>query len=229
MSSKILLVDDEHDILEFLTYNLQKEGHTIFKATNGKEAVVLAKKQLPDLIVLDVMMPEMDGVATCKKLRSMPEFKNTLIVFLTARSSDEFEIEGFNVGADDYISKPIRPKVFISRINAILKRRKSESSKNELRSFEKISINLEKRSVSLEGNRIDSLPKKQFEILVLLSSKPEKFFSREEIYQKIWGDDIIVGDRTLDVHIRKLREKIGKFFIKTSKGIGYSFMPDQSK
>lgn len=225
MSNTILLVDDERDILEFLEYNLLKEGFKIYTAENGKEAIEVAKKHQPELIVLDVMMPEMDGVETCKKLRELSSFKDTLIVFLTARSADEFEIEGFDVGADDYISKPIRPKVFISRIKALLKRRVATDKEILVRKFENISIDIEKRQVTLGKKIIDSLPKKQFEILTLLSSKPERYFSREEIYHKIWGDDIIVGDRTLDVHIRKLREQIGTDFIKTSKGIGYAFIP----
>lgn len=225
MSNTILLVDDERDILEFLEYNLLKEGFKIYTAENGKEAIEVAKKYQPELIVLDVMMPEMDGVETCKKLRELSSFKDTLIVFLTARSADEFEIEGFDVGADDYISKPIRPKVFISRIKALLKRRVATDKESLVRKFENISIDIEKRQITLGEKIIDSLPKKQFEILTLLSSKPERYFSREEIYHKIWGDDIIVGDRTLDVHIRKLREQIGNDFIKTSKGIGYAFIP----
>ena len=171
------------------------------------------------------MMPVMDGVETCKRLRSLPQFKNTLIIFLTAKSADEFEIEGFNVGADDYISKPLRPKAFISRIKALLKRRPKDHKEELKRRFDTILIDIEKRQVIIEDKIIDTLPKKQFEIIVLLSSKPERYFSREEIYHKIWGDDIIVGDRTLDVHIRKLREQIGEKFIKTSKGIGYSFTP----
>lgn len=224
-SNTILLVDDERDILEFLEYNLLKEGFKIFTAENGKDALKIAKKHQPELIVLDVMMPEMDGVETCKKLRELSSFKDTLIVFLTARSADEFEIEGFDVGADDYISKPIRPKVFISRIKALLKRRVATDKEILVRQFDNISIDIEKRQITLGDKIIDSLPKKQFEILTLLSSKPERYFSREEIYNKIWGDDIIVGDRTLDVHIRKLREQIGNDFIKTSKGIGYAFIP----
>lgn len=225
MSNTILLVDDEQDILEFLEYNLLKEGYNIFTASNGKEALILAKQHKPDLIVLDVMMPEMNGVETCKELRALPNFSNTLIVFLTAKSADEFEIEGFSAGADDYISKPIRPKVFISRIKSLLKRRSTKTLQENIRKFENIVIDIEKRTVKINDILVDSLPKKQFKILVLLSSKPERFFSRDEIYHKVWGDDIIVGDRTLDVHIRKLREQIGKDFIKTSKGIGYSFIP----
>lgn len=225
MSFTILLVDDEQDILEFLEYNLLKEGFRIFTATNGEKAIEIAKVNEPDLIVLDVMMPVMDGVETCKRLRSLPQFKNTLIIFLTAKSADEFEIEGFNVGADDYISKPLRPKAFISRIKALLKRRPKDHKEELKRRFDTILIDIEKRQVIIEDKIIETLPKKQFEIIVLLSSKPERYFSREEIYHKIWGDDIIVGDRTLDVHIRKLREQIGEKFIKTSKGIGYSFTP----
>lgn len=226
MAYSILLVDDEQDILEFLEYNLLKEGFKIYTADNGVDAIKMAKLHRPDLIVLDVMMPEKDGVETCKEIRQMPSFEDVLIVFLTARSTDEFEIEGFNVGADDYISKPVRPKVFISRIKALLKRRPKDISESLKRSFKNIVIDIAKRSVAVNNVEVDSLPKKQFEILVLLSSNPERFFSREEIYQKIWGDEIIVGDRTLDVHIRKLREQIGKDYIKTSKGIGYAFVSE---
>lgn len=226
MNYSILLVDDEQDILEFLEYNLLKEGFKIYTANNGVDAIKMAKLHRPDLIVLDVMMPEKDGVETCKEIRQMPSFENVLIVFLTARSTDEFEIEGFNVGADDYISKPVRPKVFISRIKALFKRRSKGLTENLKRNFKNIVIDLAKRSVEVNDIEVDLLPKKQFEILVLLSSKPERFFSREEIYQKIWGDDIIVGHRTLDVHIRKLREQIGPEYIKTSKGIGYAFVSE---
>ncbi|MGB1017915.1 MAG: response regulator transcription factor [Chitinophagales bacterium] len=225
MSKTILLVDDEQDIVEFLKYNLLKENYQIFTANNGIKALELAKKHNPDLIVLDVMMPEMGGIETCRKLRKLAQFEKTIIAFLTAKSADEFVIEGFETGADDYISKPIRPKVFVSRVKALLKRNKEAKEENYKRKFDSIIIDTEKRIIKKENEIISTMPKKQFEILVLLSSKPERYFSREEIYANIWGEDIIVGDRTLDVHIRKLREQIGEAFIKTSKGIGYAFIP----
>ena len=225
MSKTILLVDDEQDIVEFLKYNLLKENYQIFTANNGIKALELAKKHKPDLIVLDVMMPEMGGIETCRKLRKLAQFEKTIIAFLTAKSADEFVIEGFETGADDYISKPIRPKVFVSRVKALLKRNKEAKEENSKRKFDSIIIDTEKRIIKKENEIISTMPKKQFEILVLLSSKPERYFSREEIYANIWGEDIIVGDRTLDVHIRKLREQIGEAFIKTSKGIGYAFIP----
>tara|TARA_B110000914_G_C15358206_1_gene397214 strand:+ start:149 stop:832 length:684 start_codon:yes stop_codon:yes gene_type:complete len=227
MSHSILIVDDEKDILEFLEYNLKKEGFKTLKATNGLEALKIAEEENPDMIVLDMMMPILTGIDTCKALREKPQFQDTIIVFLTARNTDEAEIESFEVGADDYISKPIRPKVFVKRINAILKRRLREESDSNFRQFNKLSIDLAKRKVFIENQVVKDIPKKQFQILQLLTSKPEKYFSREEIYTKIWGTDIIVGDRTLDVHIRKLREKIGSVFIKTSKGIGYAFIPSE--
>lgn len=227
MSHSILLVDDETDILEFLEYNLKKEGFTTLKATNGLDAIKIAEEENPDLIVLDMMMPVLTGIDTCKVLRGKPQFKDTIIVFLTARNTDEAEIESFEVGADDYISKPIRPKVFVKRIKAILNRRLGKEADTNFRKFNKLSIDLDKRKVFIEDAVIKDVPKKQFQILELLTSKPERYFSREEIYNKIWGADIIVGDRTLDVHIRKLREKIGSEFVKTSKGIGYAFIPSE--
>jgi len=226
MSYTILLVDDEKDILDFLQYNLKKENFKIYKTTNGLEAIEIAKKENPDIIVLDMMMPTMSGIEICKILRSKKQFNETLIVFLTAKNSDEAEIESFQIGADDYISKPIRTKVFIQRIKSLLDRRYISKEKEESLSFNNLKINIEKRIVYIGEKKIKNIPKKQFQILVLLCSKPERVFSRAEIYNKIWGLDIIVGDRTLDVHIRKLREKIGKNFIKTSKGFGYAFIPE---
>ena len=226
MSYTILLVDDEKDILDFLQYNLKKENFKIYKTTNGLEAIEIAKKENPDIIVLDMMMPTMSGIEICEILRSKKQFNETLIVFLTAKNSDEAEIESFQIGADDYISKPIRTKVFIQRIKSLLDRRYISKEKEESLSFNNLKINIEKRIVYIGEKKIKNIPKKQFQILVLLCSKPERVFSRAEIYNKIWGLDIIVGDRTLDVHIRKLREKIGKNFIKTSKGFGYAFIPE---
>lgn len=219
---KILIVDDEQDILEFLQYNFEKEGYDVFTALNGKDGIKVAEKENPDLIILDVMMPVIDGMETCKLLRENPQFKSTVIIFLTARSEDYSEIAGFESGADDYVSKPIRSRTLIARVKALLKRTADDSSQVNLIDFGSIQIDQERRLVIVEGLEI-VLPKKEFKLLVYLSSKPEKVFTREEIYTTIWGSGVIVGDRTIDVHIRKLREKIGSKHIVTSKGIGYSF------
>ena len=220
---KILLVDDEQDILEFLSYNLKKEGFVVFTSTNGKEALIVAKKENPDLIILDVMMPGMDGIETCRELREIPGLKNSMIAFLTARNEDYSQIAGFDVGADDYINKPIKPRVLISRIKALLRRAGTvDSTITEKVETGGIRIDRE-RYVIMKGDTEISLPKKEFELLALLASKPGKVFTREVILDKVWGGDVVVGDRTIDVHIRKLREKIGDDFIKTIKGIGYKF------
>jgi two-component system, OmpR family, alkaline phosphatase synthesis response regulator PhoP len=225
---KILIVDDEADILEFVGYNLKKEGFITFTAVNGLEAIKKAKEHHPQLILMDVMMPEMDGIEACEKIKAMPELKSTIIAFLTARSEDYSQIAGFDAGADDYIAKPIKPKVLISRIKALLKRYRPEES-SEIETKENIlekgdlKIDIERFMVYKRGEEI-ILPKKEFSLLLLLVSKPHKVFMREEIYSKVWGDDIIVGDRTIDVHIRKLREKIGEDLIQTVKGVGYKFV-----
>lgn len=223
---KILLVDDEPDILEFLKYNLLKEGYQVSTAGNGKDGIQIAKKEKPDLIVLDIMMPEMDGIETCRLLREIPEFKKTLIVFLTARNEDYSQIAGFGVGADDYITKPVKPMVLISRINAIFRRyegkQESAQGNENLLVVGDIKIDREQYIVSKGEERIE-LPRKEFELLSLIATKPGKVFTREEILDKVWGADVIVGDRTIDVHIRKLREKFGDDLIKTVKGIGYKF------
>jgi len=225
---KILLVDDEPDILEFMEYNLQKEHFLVFKASNGKDAIQVAKKEHPDLIILDIMMPEMDGIETCRILREIPEFKHTLIAFLTARNEDYSQIAGFEVGADDYITKPIKPRVLTSRIHALLRRSEgstqsvSQDNKKNLLSAGDIHIDREQYMVYQRGKKIE-LPRKEFELLSLLVSKPGKVFTREEILERVWGSDIVVGDRTIDVHIRKLREKLGEELIKTVKGIGYKY------
>jgi two-component system alkaline phosphatase synthesis response regulator PhoP len=218
---KILLVDDEQDVLEFMKYNLEKEGFWVYTATNGADGIQLAKKIKPHLIVLDLMMPVKDGIATCRELRSMDEFKSTLITFLTARDEDYSQIAGFESGADDYITKPIKPKVFISRINALFRRLEEKATPNNIK-VANIEIDKEKYIVIKEGKEI-TLPRKEFELLGLLVSKPGRVFKREEILNKVWGNDTIVGDRTIDVHIRKLREKIGEDLFKTIKGIGYKF------
>lgn len=219
-NQKILIVDDEPDILEILKYNFEKESYTVTTASNGKEAIELAKKTNPDLIILDVMMPELDGIETCRLLREIPSFSNTIIIFLTARNEEYSEIAGFNVGADDYVTKPIRPRTLIARVKALLKRNKANIESNDI-IIGNLTINIEKRLV-IKNNTEIILPKKEFDLLLLFASKPEKVFSRDEIYKNIWGSYIIVGDRTLDVHIRKLRKKIGEEYIRTSKGIGYS-------
>ena len=219
--SRILLVDDEPDILEFMDYNLKKEGYTVYTAKNGKEAIKIAQMIKPDLIVLDIMMPEMDGMETCRQLREIEDFKNTLIVFLTARNEDYTQIAGFDTGADDYITKPIKPRVFLSRIKALLRRLLPEPN-YETVTVGNIEIDRERYVVRKNGGDIN-LPRKEFELIALLASKPGKVFTRHEIMDSIWGSDIIVGDRTIDVHIRKLREKLGEDFIKTIKGIGYKF------
>jgi len=221
---KILLVDDEPDVLDFLSYNLKKEGYEVFTASDGRSAIQTARKVLPSLIILDVMMPEMDGIEACKELRTMPETKNSFIVFLTARTEDYSQIAGLDAGADDYISKPLKPRILISRIHALLRRRNQPEgvSSGIIDVGGGISINKESYSVRVGQNDL-SLPKKEFELLSLLASKPGKVFSREDILHKIWGEDVIVGDRTIDVHIRKLRQKLGEDKIKTLKGIGYKF------
>jgi two-component system alkaline phosphatase synthesis response regulator PhoP len=218
---KILLVDDEQDVLEFMKYNLEKEGFWVYTATNGADGIQLAKKIHPHLIVLDLMMPVKDGITTCKELRSMEEFKHTLVTFLTARDEDYSQIAGFESGADDYITKPIKPKVFLSRINALFRRLKEKTVANNIK-IGNIEIDKEKYIVIKDGQEI-TLPRKEFELLGLLVSKPGRVFKREEILNKVWGNDTIVGDRTIDVHIRKLREKIGEDLFKTIKGIGYKF------
>ncbi len=228
---KILLVDDEPDILEFISYNLKKEGYTVLMANNGQEAIKIAQAELPELIILDVMMPEMDGIETCEELKRIPALKHSIIAFLTARGEDYSQIAGFEAGADDYISKPIKPKVFISRAKALLKRYKPDNHvevSNEVEVNHKIVlgnliIDKERYLVVNNGEQL-VLPKKEFELLLLLVSKPEKVFTRDEIYHAVWGDNIIVGDRTIDVHIRKLREKIGQDIIGTIKGVGYKFV-----
>jgi two-component system alkaline phosphatase synthesis response regulator PhoP len=219
---KILLVDDEPDIIEFLSYNLKKEGYSVLSCNSGKDAIEIARKELPQLIVLDVMMPNTDGIETCREIREIKELKNVLITFLTARSEDYTQIAGFEVGADDYITKPIKPRVFISRIKALLRRLNAETKDNNRTEFGDIKIDLE-RHTATKGTTEINLPKKEFKLFVLLSSKPGKVFSREFILEQVWGDEVVVGDRTIDVHIRKLREKLGDDHFKTVKGVGYKF------
>lgn len=219
---KILLVDDEPDILEFLTYNLKKEGYAVLNAGNGREAVIIAKREKPHLIILDVMMPDMDGIETCREIREQPGLKDTVIAFLTARNEDYSQIAGFDVGADDYINKPIKPRVLVSRIKALLRRGGKAADAQDKVDLGGIKIDRE-RYVIVKDNTDINLPKKEFELIALLASKPGKVFTREVILDTIWGGDVVVGDRTIDVHIRKLREKLGEDLIKTVKGIGYKF------
>lgn len=219
----ILLVDDEPDILDILSYNLEKEGFIVYAASNGREGVELARKMLPDLILLDVMMPEMDGMDTCVQIREEPRLKDTIIAFLTARGEDYSQIAGFDAGADDYIMKPIKPRVLVSRIKALLRRGENRTEEGD--SVESgIVIDRERYVVMREGVEM-SLPKKEFELLSLLSSQPGRVFTREVILSSVWGNDVVVGDRTIDVHIRKLREKLGNQRFKTVKGVGYKFEP----
>ncbi len=218
---KILLVDDENDILEFIRYNLTKEGFQVITCNNGKDAIQLAKKENPDLIILDVMMPEMDGIETCHELRNIDKFKDTLIIFLSARGEDYSQVAGFDAGADDYIPKPIKPRLLVSRINAILRRK---GGKGEVENDEVGGIRIDReRYLVFKDKEEFSLPKKEFELLALLFSKPGKVFTREIILDSVWGGDVVVGDRTIDVHVRKLREKLGDQYIKTIKGVGYKF------
>jgi len=224
----VLLVDDEPDILEFLSYNLEKEGYIVYTAKNGIQALKVAEKRTPHLIILDVMMPEMDGIAACEELRKMPSLNSTLIAFLTARGEDYSQIAGFEAGADDYITKPIRPKVLISRVKALLKRTGENTVAPVIEDPNTVSIGnlvIDKERYLIRIDDIEMvLPRKEFELLSLLVSKPGKVFTREEIYSSVWGENVVVGDRTIDVHIRKLREKIGNEHIKTLKGIGYKFV-----
>jgi two-component system alkaline phosphatase synthesis response regulator PhoP len=219
---KILLVDDEQDIIDLISYNLEKENYQVKSALNGRDAIETAKEFLPDLILLDVMMPEMDGIETCVEMREIESLKPSIIAFLTARGEDYSQIAGFDAGADDYISKPIKPRVLLSRIQALLRRKRSVSDVKSGAPVGGIMIDKEKYLVVQDGKELN-LPKKEFELLALLISKPGRVFTREVILNTVWGNDVVVGDRTIDVHIRKLREKIGNKFIKTIKGVGYKF------
>jgi two-component system alkaline phosphatase synthesis response regulator PhoP len=217
---KILLVDDEKDILEIVGYNLSQEGYQISTASNGREAIAKAKKELPQLIILDVMMPEMDGIEACENIRKIPELQDTIITFLTARSEDYSQVAGFDAGADDYIAKPIKPKVLVSKVKALLRRLKDDTKTSSTLNVGNIEINREEYKIINNGKEI-ILPRKEFELFYLLATKPGKVFTREEILDKVWGNEVVVGGRTIDVHIRKLREKIGDDFFKTIKGVGY--------
>lgn len=224
---KILIVDDEPDILEFISYNLKREGYSTYTTNNGKSAVEIANKIIPHLVLLDVMMPGIDGIETCEQMRDNKALDKTLIAFLTARGEDYSQVAGFEAGGDDYISKPVKPRVLISRIKALFKRVNWEHESGP----EGMPVRIEKGDIVIDrekfiiykGKKEVVLPKKEFELLLLLSSKPGKVYTRDEIFERVWGDNIIVGDRTIDVHIRKLREKIGDKYIKTVKGVGYKF------
>ena len=220
---KILLVDDEPDILEIVGYNLSSEGYQVITAENGEEGVKKAKKEKPHLIILDVMMPEMDGIEACEIIRKTSGLEDTIITFLTARGEDYSQVAGFDAGADDYITKPIKPKVLVSKVKALLRRLRDTDSKKDVLKIGDLIIDRDEYKIILKGKEI-ILPRKEFELLSLLSSKPGKVFKREDILDKVWGNDVVVGGRTIDVHIRKLREKIDEKRIKTIKGVGYKFV-----
>ena len=221
-SLKILIVDDDLDIIEILKYNLNNSGYFVKSANNGIKAIKKAKKFLPDIILMDVMMPEMTGIEACSEIRKIDQLRNTIIIFLSARSEDYTQISAYDAGADDYISKPVKPKILLKKISNIAKKIKLENTHSKILDLGSLKINREEYLVVKNKNKI-LLPRKEFELLFLLGSKPEKVFTREEIMNKVWGTQVVVGDRTIDVHIRKLREKIGERYIKTIKGVGYKF------
>jgi len=221
-STKILIVDDDPDIIEILTYNLSNEGYNVKSAVNGIEAIKKAKKFIPDIILLDVMMPEMDGIETCSNLREIESLSKSMIIFLSARGEDFTQIAAFDAGADDYINKPVKPKILLKKISSISRRILSENNITSNIIVGSLSIDRESYTVTLEKDEI-TLPRKEFELLYLLASKPAKVLTRDEIMFKVWGTQVVVGDRTIDVHVRKLREKIGEKYIKTIKGVGYKF------
>lgn len=224
MKKKILIVDDEPDIIELIKFNLVKEGYDVYSASNGLDAIELAKKQIPDMIILDIMMPKLDGIETCRLLRSMPEFRNTAIIFLTARNEEYSEVSGFNVGADDYIAKPIKPRALISRINALLRRSGGEIETTSTNKLFVGDLVVDRDSFLVyQNDKKVVLAKKEFELLFLLASKPGKVFTRESILNQVWDDSVIVTNRTIDVHIRKIREKLGDQYLTTVKGVGYKF------
>ena len=223
--NKVLIVDDEKDILDLLEYNLEKEGYEVLSAMDGEEAIAMAKTEKPNMVLLDIMMPQMDGIETCRRLRELPELKGTFIVFLTARAEEYSELAGFDAGADDYIAKPIKPRVLLSRIKAILRRDQAFTDEQDLLNVKDLEI-IRDEYIVRRGNEIFNLPRKEFELLYFLASKPGKVFRREKLLEKIWGD-VYVVDRTIDVHIRKLREKIGEGYIQTVKGVGYKFAKEK--
>ena len=220
---KILLVDDEPDVIEIIRYNLDQEGYKIYTASDGKEALKKAKKNIPHLIIMDVMMPNIDGIEACEQLRNDVSFNETIIMFLTARGEDYSHVAAFEAGADDYVTKPIKPKIIVSKVKALLRRLKNEEQTQEKIQIGKLIIDKEKYEITHMGKSF-SMPRKEFELLYLLASKPDKVIKREKIMEIVWGSEVVVGDRTIDVHIRKLREKIGDKYFKTVKGVGYKFI-----
>lgn len=220
----ILLVDDEEDILDFVGYNLRKEGYKVLTCLNGRDALIMARKETPNLILLDLMMPEMDGIETCQELKRFPELKDTIIVFFTARSEEFTQILGLDAGADDYITKPIKPSVLISKVNSLLRRIPVFAPDSTVFQAGNITIDRERYLITIDGNEIQ-LARKEFELLSMLAARPGKVFTRDEILKRVWDDDVVVGERTIDVHIRKIREKTGTDHLKTIKGIGYKFDP----
>ena len=221
---KILLVDDDPDVIEIIRFNLDQEGYLISTASDGKKAIEEANKEVPHLIIMDVMMPNMDGIEACGLLREDPRFKETIIMFLTARGEDYSHVAAFDAGADDYVTKPVKPKILVSKVKALLRRLREEDKNQEKLQIGKLIIDREEYQVTFDG-KVFSLPRKEFELLFLLASKPEKVIKREKIMEIVWGSEVVVGDRTIDVHIRKLREKIGDKYFKTVKGVGYKFVP----
>ena len=224
---KILLVDDEPDIVEIIRFNLERVGYQISTGYNGVEAIKVAEKEIPHLIILDIMMPGIDGIETCERLRQDSKFNDTVIMFLSARGEDYSYVAAFEAGADDYTTKPIKPKVLVSKVKGLLRRFKDVESTDTLLEFPNLRIDREKYKVTLNGEEL-SIPRKEFELFFLLASKPGKVFKREKIMDKIWGSDVVVGDRTIDVHIRKLREKLGDHWFKTIKGVGYTFVQPEN-
>ena len=222
--NKILIVDDDPDIIEIISYNLKKENYKVFSCYNGTDSIKIAEKEKPDLIILDVMMPGMDGIQVCEKLRSKNKFNNTIIMFLSARGEDFTHIAAYDAGADDFVNKPLKPRLLISKVRSLLRRTNKINNVSSMKlNFKGLIIDKEEYTVKIKGEKL-ILPRKEFELLFMLSSNTGKVIKREEIMNQIWGEDVIVGDRTIDVHIRKLRKKIGSNFIKTIKGIGYKFI-----
>jgi two-component system alkaline phosphatase synthesis response regulator PhoP len=224
---KILLVDDEPDVIEIIRYNLDQEGYKLYTASNGMEALEKAKKKIPHLIIMDVMMPKMDGIEACEQLRNDIRFNDTIIMFLTARGEDYSYVAAFDAGADDYVTKPIKPKIIVSKVKALLRRLKKEEQTQEKIQIGKLVIDREQYEVT-HMDKSFSMPRKEFELLYLLASNPDKVIKRDKIMEIVWGSEVVVGDRTIDVHIRKLREKVGDKYFKTVKGVGYKFI-NQSK
>ena len=221
---RILLVDDDPDVIEIIRFNLVQKGYSISTARDGKKALEEAYRKVPHLIIMDVMMPNMDGIKACELLRKDPRFKETIIMFLTARGEDYSHVAAFDAGADDYVTKPVKPKILVSKVKALLRRLRDEDKNEEKLKIGKLIIDREEYKVTFDG-KVFSLPRKEFELLFLLASKPEKVIKREKIMEIVWGSEVVVGDRTIDVHIRKLREKIGDKYFKTVKGVGYKFVP----